>query len=112
MIEAEHGHLRGDREQDAQGRSEDQKRRNEAHQRSPPRACLRDWLRPPRPARERAARCRSFSPAMILPRSSSLIPLQAAISATVRPQPTHSADNGSTTQIWTQGVEIGGMVFI
>ena len=36
---------------------------------------------------------------------------QAAISATVRPQPMHSAEAGSTTQILTQGVD-GGMADI
>jgi hypothetical protein len=49
---------------------------------------------------------RSPSPAMMPLRSFSLIPLQAAISAIVRPQPTQRADDGSTTQIFTQGVEI------
>jgi hypothetical protein len=43
---------------------------------------------------------------MMALRSFSLIPLQAAISAIVRPQPMQRADNGSTTQIFTQGVEI------
>ena len=33
---------------------------------------------------------------------------QAAISATVRPQPIHKLDKGSMTQILTQGVEIVG----
>ncbi len=51
---------------------------------------------------------RSSSTAMMSRRSSSLISLQAAISATVRPQPMQRADKGSTTQILTQGVEIGG----
>jgi len=41
-------------------------------------------------------------------RSSSLIALQAAISVVVRPQPMQRADNGSTTQIFTQGVAIAG----
>ncbi len=44
---------------------------------------------------------------MTASRSASLIAPQPAISATVRPQPTHSAETGSTTQIFTQGVETG-----
>ena len=44
---------------------------------------------------------------MTATRSASLIVVQAAISATVRPQPTHKADSGSMTQTLTQGVEIG-----
>jgi len=42
---------------------------------------------------------------MIVVRSVSLIALQAAISAVVRPQPMHSAEIGSTTQSFTHGVE-------
>lgn len=41
-------------------------------------------------------------------RSGSLMSRHAAISAVDRPQPMHSADSGSTTQIWTQGVDISG----
>jgi len=40
-------------------------------------------------------------------RSASLIVIQAAISAAVRPQPMQSADKGSMTQTLMQGVEIG-----
>jgi hypothetical protein len=43
---------------------------------------------------------------MIAVRSDSLMAPQAAISATERPQPMQSAESGSTTQIWTQGVAI------
>ena len=43
---------------------------------------------------------------MIVARSGSLMPPHAAISARVRPQPTQSADMGSTTQTFTQGVMI------
>jgi hypothetical protein len=45
---------------------------------------------------------------MTTPRSVSLIAPHAAISANVRPQPTQSAERGSMTQTWTQGVDIGG----
>ena len=45
---------------------------------------------------------------MTAPRSASLIAVQAAISATVRPQPTQSAERGSMTQTLTQGVDIVG----
>ena len=41
---------------------------------------------------------------MTATRSASLMVGQAAISAIVRPQPMHSAETGSTTQILTQGV--------
>jgi hypothetical protein len=41
---------------------------------------------------------------MTAKRSVSLMAGQAAISATVRPQPMHNAETGSTTQILTQGV--------
>jgi hypothetical protein len=41
---------------------------------------------------------------MTATRAVSLMAGQAAISATVRPQPMHSAETGSTTQILTQGV--------
>jgi len=40
-------------------------------------------------------------------RSASLIAVQAAISAVVRPQPTHRPESGSTTQTLMQGVETG-----
>ena len=43
---------------------------------------------------------------MTATRSGSLISRHAAISATDRPQPTQSAKTGSTTQIFTQGVEM------
>ena len=43
---------------------------------------------------------------MISVRSDSLMAPHAAISATERPQPMQSAESGSTTQIWTQGVVI------
>lgn len=39
-------------------------------------------------------------------RSASLIVLQAPISSTVRPQPTHTRPAASSTQTETQGVEI------
>ncbi len=39
--------------------------------------------------------------------SVSFMPCQAAISATVRPQPMQSAETGSMTQMLTQGVEGG-----
>ena len=45
---------------------------------------------------------------MTAPRSVSLMAVQAAISATVRPQPTQSAECGSMTQTLTQGVDIAG----
>ena len=48
------------------------------------------------------------SPAMTAIRSASLIVVQAAISAVVRPQPTHKADSGSMTQTLMQGVETVG----
>ncbi len=51
---------------------------------------------------------RSSSVAMMAPRSASLNSGQAAISATVRPQPMQSSDKGSTTQTLTHGVEIAG----
>jgi hypothetical protein len=44
-------------------------------------------------------------------RSTSLIVIQAAISAAVRPQPMHTADSGSMTQTLMQGVEIGANTF-
>jgi len=43
---------------------------------------------------------------MIAVRSDSLMAAQAAISATERPQPMQSAESGSTTQVWMQGVAI------
>jgi hypothetical protein len=43
---------------------------------------------------------------MIAVRCDSLMAPQAAISATERPQPMQSAESGSTTQTWTQGVAI------
>ena len=45
---------------------------------------------------------------MTATRSASLIAVQAAISATVRPQPTQSAECGSMTQTLTHGVDIVG----
>ncbi len=47
-------------------------------------------------------------------RSGSAMAGQAAISATVRPQPMHSAETGSTTQILTQGVDgsVAGIAII
>jgi len=45
-------------------------------------------------------------------RSASLIVIQAAISAAVRPQPMHKADSGSMTQTLMQGVEIGAGTFL
>ncbi|HTR15340.1 MAG TPA: hypothetical protein VMI72_19350 [Roseiarcus sp.] len=42
---------------------------------------------------------------MIVVRSLSLMPPQAAISAVVRPQPMQRAEIGSTAQTLTQGVE-------
>lgn len=48
---------------------------------------------------------------MIASRLGSSRPPQAAISLNVRPQPMQSALRGSITQIWTQGVEGGGLVF-
>jgi hypothetical protein len=48
---------------------------------------------------------------MTVIRSVSLIVAQAAISATVRPQPMHRADSGSRTQTLTQGVETAGTAF-
>jgi hypothetical protein len=42
---------------------------------------------------------------MTATRSVSLIVGHAAISAAVRPQPTHKADSGSITQTLMQGVE-------
>ncbi|HEY1886662.1 MAG TPA: hypothetical protein VGG86_11530 [Roseiarcus sp.] len=44
-------------------------------------------------------------------RSVSLIVAQAAISASVRPQPMHKADSGSRMQTLTQGVEMAGTAF-
>jgi len=46
---------------------------------------------------------------MIASRLGSSSSPQAAISLTVRPQPMHSAERGSMTQICTQGVD-GGLV--
>ncbi len=43
---------------------------------------------------------------MTATRSASLMSRHAAISAIDRPQPTQSAETGSTTQILTQGVEM------
>jgi hypothetical protein len=43
---------------------------------------------------------------MMVVRSGSLMAAQAAISAVDRPQPMQRAESGSTTQIWTQGVDI------
>jgi hypothetical protein len=62
-------------------------------------------MSPPRRSRERASLSLLARPAMIVVRSVSLIALQAAISAVVRPQPMHSAEIGSTTQSFTHGVE-------
>jgi hypothetical protein len=45
---------------------------------------------------------------MTTPRSGSLMAAQAVISAIVRPQPMQSAECGSMTQTFTQGVDIGG----
>jgi len=42
---------------------------------------------------------------MTATRSASFMSRHEAISATDRPQPTQSAETGSTTQILTQGVE-------
>ena len=47
---------------------------------------------------------------MIASRPGSSSPPHAAISSNVRPQPMQSALRGSITQIWTQGVEDGGLV--
>jgi hypothetical protein len=46
---------------------------------------------------------------MMRRRSSALIVSQPAISLSVRPQPRHSSDAGSMTQIFTQGESIDGM---
>jgi hypothetical protein len=46
---------------------------------------------------------------MISSRSVSLKPGQAAISSLVRPHPMHKLERGSSTQIFTQGVEGAGM---
>jgi hypothetical protein len=74
----------------------------EAHQRRRERVAIR----PPRAARDRAPTRRWPRPAITARRSASLIAVQAAISAVVRPQPTHMSDSGSRTQTLTQGVEI------
>jgi hypothetical protein len=65
-------------------------------------------MRPPRAARDRARAKRSSSPAITAKRSASFILVQAAISPTVRPQPMQSAEMGSMTQTWIQGVDGAG----
>ena len=104
VVEPKQGRLLRGHEQGRERGRQNQHGREPAHQRDRPRALKA----PPRDARDRASARRSPSPAMTATRSASLIAVQAAISATVRPQPTQSAECGSMTQTLTQGVDISG----
>jgi len=82
MVEPEQGRLRRGHEQRGQCDRQNHNGDDEAHQ-------TRRWraaTRPPRAARDRASVRRGPSSAMTAMRSASLIVVQAAISAVVRPQ--------------------------
>jgi hypothetical protein len=104
MVEPEEGRLRRRHEQRRQRDREDCNRQDEAHQFRR----RREATCPPRAERDRASARRWARPAITATRSVSLIAAQAAISAAVRPQPMHKADNGSRTQTLMQGVETVG----
>ena len=106
MVETQNRRIRGRQQQRSKRSGEDRQRRDKRCHRT-----RRLPTCPPRANRERACFRRAPSPDMTSARSSALISDHEAISPGDRPQPMHSSEIGSITQILTQGVAIGAMPF-